>query len=366
MRNGRWPARCKQFALTLLTRSGLPALTRHLSRGRTTIFMLHRFAEPGSGRRGHDPGSLRRDLAYLRKAGYEILTIEEAVRRHSEGGGPSRNAVCFTVDDGYEDFATLAAPVFSAYDCPVTVFLTTGFLDGDTWLWWDRLEHAFATTSHESLELESWHGDGSTVFEWRRGAPRQRALECIVEHCKTVSESHKWELIDEVADRLEVDLPERPPPEYRPLTWGQVRALGRTGLIRFGPHTVTHPILSQAPDDQARREILDSRVRVESETAATAPVFCYPNGDSLSFGAREVDILAEHGFLGAVTSVPGYVADRHLMGPLAAYTLPRFPYPGDGSRFIEAVSGMRRFRPGFEEAAVALSERQLSRAGANQ
>lgn len=354
MRDRRWLAGAKGLALTLLTRSGLASLTRRLSRRRTTIFMLHRFAEPGSEIAGHDPHSLERDLAYLRRAGYQILQLEEALRYHAEGDDTLRNAVCFTVDDGYEDFATLAAPVFSAYDCPVTVFLTTGFLDDEMWPWWDRLAYVFRTTSRERLEMESRRG--GAAFAWEGETGKRGALERIVEHCKTIPDAEKWELIDVVADRLDVEVPDRPPPEYRPLTWDQVRALGRTGLFRFGPHTVTHPILSRVPDEQARREILQSRSRVEAETPATVPIFCYPNGDPSSFGAREIEILAECGFLAAITSVHGYVSDRNLAGSRTPYALPRFPYPGDGPRFVEAVSGMRRFRPGFQDVALSLLE----------
>lgn len=355
-------ARVKQVALTLLTRSGLPALSRRLSPRRTTIFMLHRFAEPRSNIAGHDPAWLKRDLEYLRREDYQILGVEEALRRHAEGDGTLRNAVCFTVDDGYEDFATLAAPVFSAFDCPVTVFLITGFLDGETWPWWDQLEHVFRTTSLRRLEL----GSTGDVYAWKEDSEKRQVLEGLVEHCKTISNAEKWEVIAEVAGRLEVAVPDRPPPDYSPLTWDQVRALDGTGLFRFGPHTVTHPILSKVPDEQAKWEIVESRARVEAETYATSPVFCYPNGDPSSFGAREIDVLAERGFIGAVTSVHGYVSDRNLTGPKAAYTLPRFPYPGDRPRFVEAVAGMRRFRAGFEDVALSLPATEPSTPGGDR
>lgn len=343
MRDRPWLARAKEVALSLLTGAGVPALARRLSRRQTTIFMLHRFAEPGSARKGHDPTSLRRSLEYLRRKGYQILALEEAVRRHVEGD-ELRNAVCFTVDDGYEDFASLAAPVFSAYDCPVTVFLTTGFLDGETWPWWDQLEHVFRRTSRRQVELDP--PEGGAVFAWEGESQRQRALGRIVERCKTLSDGDKWALIGRIADRLDVAVPDLPPAEYRPLTWDQVRALGRTGLVRFGPHTVTHPILSKVSDEQrAEWEITRSRTRVEEETSASSPLFCYPNGDPGSFGAREIGILARSGFLAAVTTIHGYMCDRDFADSAAGYALPRFPYPEDIPRLIEAASGMRRLRP---------------------
>lgn len=354
MTTGHWFAHVKRAGLGLLVQSGLPELARRLSGRRTTIFMLHRFAEPGSEWQGDDPAALRRDLDYLRRNGYRLLSLEEALRRHVTAEGVTGAGVCFTVDDGYHDFATLAAPVFSAYDCPVTVFLTTGFLDGETWPWWDRLEHAFRITSLERLAIGSSNGRNA-VFTWEDEAGKRRALNAIVEHCKTIPDREKWELIDEVVGRLGVTVPDLPPPAYRPLTWDEVRELGRTGPFRFGPHTVTHPILSRVSDEEARWEILQSRTRVEAQTSACSPLFCYPNGDPTSFGTREVRILAESGFQGAVTSVHGYLSDRILAEPAAAYTLPRFPYPGDAARLVEAASGLRRFRPGFRPQRVRRS-----------
>lgn len=343
MSSRRWLTSGKRLALKLLTGSGLPAIARRLSRDRTTVLVLHRFTEPGADIAGHDPARLRRDLEYLRREGYELLALEDAVWRHAKGDPTPRNTVCFTVDDGYEDFATLGAPAFSAYDCPVTVFLMTGFLDGETWPWWDQLEHVFRLTSHRRLELES--ADGLDVLEWDGEMERRDVVDRIVEYCKTIPDADKWRMIRHLSDRLEVALPDRPPPRYSPLTWDDVRRLARTGLFRFGAHTVTHPILSRTSREQTEWEILESRARIAAETEASSSIFCYPNGDPASFGSRELEILARSGFSSAVTTVHGYLSSGCFTAPWSAYSLPRYPYPGDGPRLVEVVSGLRRFRP---------------------
>ena len=59
----------------------------------------------------------------------------------------SGRAIAFTVDDGYQDVAQVAAEIFLEYDCPLSIFLTTGFIDGHLWHWWDQIEFICLTTT---------------------------------------------------------------------------------------------------------------------------------------------------------------------------------------------------------------------------
>src|SRR5437660_6426276 len=130
-----------------------PAL-RTLGRGLVSIFTFHRFAGPQLGVVGHDPAALRDHLAYLRRHRYRLLSLTDVLKRLDEGDSGSRTpAVAFTVDDGYDGFAHIAAPIFAAYDCPVTLFVTTGFLDGHLWLWWARVTYPFTHPERDATLL---------------------------------------------------------------------------------------------------------------------------------------------------------------------------------------------------------------------
>jgi peptidoglycan/xylan/chitin deacetylase (PgdA/CDA1 family) len=87
----------------------------------------------------------------------------------------------------------------------------------------------------------------------------------------------------------------------RPLDWGQVKEMRARG-IDFGSHTLTHPMLSALPLDQVRRELGDSKRRIEDELGVPAPFFCYPRGD---FTRAVTTIAREAGYLGACTTRPG-------------------------------------------------------------
>ena len=116
--------------------------------------------------------------------------------------------------------------------------------------------------------------------------------------------------------------------------------------MTFGPHTVTHPILSLASEDVCRWEIEESCRRLRQETDAWVPVFCYPNGEPRSFGQREVEATQRMGFRAALTTVRNYAAARHArpQGALARFALPRFPYPDDTPHFVNVVAGLARLK----------------------
>lgn len=311
---------------------------------RATVFMLHRFAHPGGEPHGHDPEVLRASLALLRRNRYTLLSLGELVARLQEGAPPPSRSVVFTVDDGYADFAEIGAPVFAEFDCPVTVFLTTGFLDGINWLWWDQLQYVLLATPRRTLTLTV---DGTDLrYEWEGRADRRWVAGQIADELKRVADAVRHRLITEVASRLDVEIPTRCPPRYRPMSWDEVRSCAARGAS-FGPHTVTHPILSRVTDDVAEHEIAGSWSRVRAETAATTPVLCYPNGDPASFGERERRIARATGLIAAVTTEPRHVTTREFTGGGGedpAYRLPRFGYPLTTNGLAQVVSGLEQVK----------------------
>ncbi len=74
------------------------------------------------------------------------------------------------------------------------------------------------------------------------------------------------------------------------------------GLISFGSHTCTHPMLSELSDAASKAEIVDSKYRLEDKLGTTVSSFAYPNGN---YGEREIDYVREAGYSSAVTVKPG-------------------------------------------------------------
>src|SRR5712664_1868482 len=318
-----------------------PAL-RTLGRGLVSIFTLHRFADPELSVVGHDPAALRDHLAYLRRHRYRLLSLTDVIRELEEGGGGAP-AVAFTVDDGYGGFAPIAAPIFAEFDCPVTLFLTTGFVDGLLWFWWDRVTYLFRHTRCCSLvlDLESQ----ARSYRWSTPGERSRVQQDVLCRLEWLDGVEREATLARLSRQLDVELPASPPPAFAPISWDDVRRTAKLG-VTFGPHTVTHPILSLATDEACRWEIEESYRRVRQETDAWVPVFCYPNGEPRAFGQRELEATQRVGFRAALTTVRDYAAARHLRThrALGRFALPRFPYPDDRPHLVHFVSGLLRLR----------------------
>lgn len=319
-----------------IIRAVRPTMEQH-----ATIFMLHRFTNPETGSDGMDPAVVRQGLARLRADGFELASLDTVFQR-LKAGEPLRGAVAFTIDDGYLDHATVAGPLFAEFDCPVTTFLCTGFLDRKLWFWWDRIAYVFEKTVRRNFLFE--FNGRELLCEWTDEEGRRRSKLDLIERCKRVPDAEKLAAILRLAKAAEVILPVEPPSEYAPMSWEQARACEKKGM-GFGPHTLTHPILSQTPDAQSESEIRGSWCRLKEELAQPVPVFCYPNGSSADFGAREMASFRSIGMSGAVVGAAGYAGNtgfrKSADGP---FLVRRFAFPHAGPTMVQYASGLERLK----------------------
>lgn len=331
----------KSVALRAATSSGFAGLFRPMMKRVAVIFMLHRFTDRERGISGYDPSSVRALLEYLRRERYALVSLEALFAAMSGEGPPLSHALAFTIDDGYVDHAEIAAPMFASFDCPVTTFVATGFLDGSLWFWWDHIQYVFRRTARPSLKLSV--GDSTLEYRLSDAESRQRAEDDFVARCKTLPEHRKLAVIRELSIAAEVEIPREPPAAYAPMTWSQLRECERRGMT-FAPHTVTHPILACATDEQARAEIVDSWARLRSEAQRPVPILAYPNGQPGDFGAREYQLLRDTGLRGAVTSVAGFATQSAHRSANGEFLVPRFSFPESLPYLIQQVSGIERLK----------------------
>jgi peptidoglycan/xylan/chitin deacetylase (PgdA/CDA1 family) len=332
----------KQLVLNSLLLPGFPRLLKYIQRNCATIFMLHRFQDAERGIVGHDVSHLRRTLAYLLRNNYELVSLVDLFKRLGGTGQQARGAVAFTIDDGYFENATIAAPLFSEFGCPVTTFVSTGFLDGKLWFWWDQIEHVFQHAASRSVQVQV--GDTMLDYRWENEEQRNRAQAEFTAECKRVSDAEKSSAIVHLAQVLGVEIPGIPPHRYAPMSWDQVRKCEEMGMT-FGPHTVTHPVLSRTTHDATDYEITESWIRLRAEARNPVPIFCYPNGGWHDFGEREIAVLRRQEFLGAVVAEPGYAdAVTFQAGEDNRFRVQRFGFPDELPHTIQYVSGVERLK----------------------
>jgi peptidoglycan/xylan/chitin deacetylase (PgdA/CDA1 family) len=104
---------------------------------------------------------------------------------------------------------------------------------------------------------------------------------------------------DDPIGPIELDSP------FRMLTAQAVREMSQSGLVEFGAHTHTHPILSRLSTEECKNEIELSIRRVEEITGRVCRFFAYPFGGLEDYSQDAVDILRNLGVRAAVTTLSG-------------------------------------------------------------
>jgi len=124
------------------------AVNRLRGRQRAVIVMYHSFTPGGWG--AIPPSTLRWHLELLRELCDVVPLTRLAVALANRE--PTDRMVSLTVDDGYEDFFTVAYPILSELRLPATLFVPTGFIGGQSE--WYRRPRALLRIASASLLRE--------------------------------------------------------------------------------------------------------------------------------------------------------------------------------------------------------------------
>jgi peptidoglycan/xylan/chitin deacetylase (PgdA/CDA1 family) len=114
------------------------------------------------------------------------------------------------------------------------------------------------------------------------------------------------EMREAALDRLRVWLGHRSPrPDYRPLTWDEVKRMSDGGLIEVGAHTVSHPVLAALPVEMQRCEIEQSRHELGTHAGLNVTSFAYPYGGPGDFDETTLSLTRGAGIRLACTTIQG-------------------------------------------------------------
>lgn len=253
------------------------------------ILMYHRIADEELDPWGNvvSPKNFQEHLDVLRRKRHPTSLLE-FVRKYQDGTLSSR-AVAITFDDGYVDNLIAGKPHLAAADMPATVFLATGYL-GRGEFWWDELARLILvgpgpaklemTIGCEQIRL-NLDGDSQRETGWRAWldsprTARQAAYLVIWERLRVLEPQERQSVMAELrgvfAGRCEM------PVSGRSMTPEEVNVLVRDRLVAIGPHTVSHPTLTELDHVSIRRELVESKKTCESLAGGEVSAFAYPFG----------------------------------------------------------------------------------------
>lgn len=269
-------------------------------RGRLSVLIFHRVLREVDPLFPDEVDAARFDalLGWV-KSWFNVLPLDEAIRRLQDGSLPAR-AAALTFDDGYADNHDVALPLLQRHRLPCSFFVATGFLDGGR-MWNDTLIEAVRRCTRPSLDLRGLldaSGADLGLHVLGDDVHRRSALGGLINRIKYLTPQARLACVDEIAVRAEVRLP-----TDLMMTGGQVRALRHAGM-QIGAHTVTHPILATLTPQQAADEIERSRSALQALLGERVGLFAYPNGKPGTdyLPAVHPGIVRELGFDAAVST----------------------------------------------------------------
>jgi len=277
--------------------------------GALVVLMYHRVLPRNSPvRRAEQPGmyvcpeTLDLHLSEL-KHFFELVHLEDWLRRARQGLSLPRLACAITFDDGWRDNYEFALPVLRKHAAPATIFLVSSYIGTAYRFWPNRLmslvQHAFAEPGSVVFPHPLERIVEPVLAQARvRGALGVEDTDRVVQHAKGLEEAQIRALV-ETAEESRGDMLQAREIVNR----DEVVAMAATGLIRFGSHTATHLRLGGRLSAEALDgEIVGSRTSLQDLTGQSIELFCYPNGET----SPEAIACVRGHYLGAVTTRAGW------------------------------------------------------------
>ena len=299
-----------EFALEALHRSGASRLLAPAYAGIGSILMFHRVRAGAAPEFAPNHGItvsaafLAHVIDVLQERGYELVTMAEAEQRIAAGHARQKFAN-LSFDDGYRDTLEVALPIFQAKRVPMTLYLATGFLDGQHGAWWDALEHLLSARERVAVP----EPDGTQTLETRTVAQKEHAFAAIRARVMQLPRASQDGFFRALGETCDFDLHAAAVAEN--LTWEMAERMHASGYVEIGAHTVSHCVLANETEHVVRSEMIRGREELERRLGVPVRHFAYPFGGRAEAGAREILLARQAGFATAVTTRHGNVQREH-------------------------------------------------------
>lgn len=326
---GRKAARLSE---ELMFRTGLDSVLGRAYRGKGVALMFHEIHSDVDAelRTGCDQAQLGRVIRAVRKAGRDVVTMDEGLRRL--GDPASRPFALLTFDDAYRDNLTNALPVLEELDAPMTLFVPTGMITREVNAWW--------------LGMRQWLIESESVDV----TPMGRRFDCADLASKLSAKRQVTSWIGEDQSRADslsplfaahgIDIPALV--DRYAMTAGELRRMAEHPLVTVGAHTATHRFLSSLDDVTVSEEFTTNKLFLEELLARPVQTLAYPYGTRGACGRRESQAAALAGFRASFTTRPGHLFGAHLEDP---HLMPRIDVgyaPQSAAALASRLTGLQR------------------------
>lgn len=273
---------------------GISYLASLFTKDKLKILLYHRVSEHERSTFRNSlrvtPNSFERQICYLLRKTYNIISLQEAVHLLNHCIAIPENSIVITFDDGYRDFYHNAFPILRKYGVPATVFLTTRCIDSEERLWLDRIDYAILNTKKQKVCVNEREFNLTTI----------REKHCLYLYLHKFLETMGKEEMDSylytIFEELDIQSIDT---DRVSLNWDEIREMAKCN-ISFGAHGVSHISLAHQLPEVVEEEIAVSKHRMDAELSQNTAFFAYPYGQQENFNERVAQHLKEFGFLCAL------------------------------------------------------------------
>lgn len=295
-----------------ITALGLHHIFNKKYSGKGHILMFHRVIPKSEEPRVHNhesleisPEHLEQIILYFKRRNYLFISINDL--KHHLKGSSTRKFVVFTFDDGYLDNLTYAYPIFKKYGVPLTIYVTTNFINAKAVMWWYHLEQILLMKETWTFTWENIQYD----FECNSRSQKELAFE---EVRKLITSSYSaQDHLKKMGNLFETDI--QLLLDYtrnNAMSWQQISDLSKDPMVTIGAHTANHLPLKILDSTQLEDEIVNSKIEIEDMIGKRVDHFAYPFGKSIEAGEREYEFVKLHHFSTAVTTNIGNIFEEHI------------------------------------------------------
>src|SRR6185369_2192048 len=194
------------------------------------------------------PEVFEAQMAFLVKSGFTTLSIDDLMEALSKGQKISKKAVVLTFDDGWLDNYLYAIPVLKRLKFHASFFIITGRVDSSSN---GGIRDFSDIPLHEAAKVCIQSGESNRVV----------------------------------------------------LDWDLIRSIEEDELFRFYSHTVSHRRCAELTRAELINELVESKLRLESELGRACPYLCWPYG---SYTDDTIKAAEESGYTGLFTTDNGF------------------------------------------------------------
>jgi peptidoglycan/xylan/chitin deacetylase (PgdA/CDA1 family) len=246
--------------------------------------------------------------AWVERAGVEKASTQEAsLEKGIEQTKPlPPRSLLITCDDGLLNTFTDMLPLLQSEGVPCLFFVTAASCTKEPGiLWYEELYHLMRSKRLTDADLqlpkeEATNSLSSMSFQARWWSAIRQA--------SRLDEKARTDWMNSLRTNHGPAQSLRSEKRWRLLNITELKQLADSGMT-IGAHTISHPVLSLCSEEEARREIQESKITLERALGRPLWAFAYPFGNPATMGERELRLASAAGYACAFLNVEHWASE---------------------------------------------------------